>query len=115
MRTKRLPARMLVVAAAAMAVTAVASTPLAAAETAQETINRLQSEGYTVTIDRIGTAPISRCAVTSIRNPQTNTQLVPFVGPGTIRGGTRGSVLLPQVTSQTVSVSLDCSGGGTAH
>jgi hypothetical protein len=111
MHTERLPTRMLVVAAAAMAVAAVVPTPPAAADTAQETINRLQAEGYTVTIDRIGTAPMSQCTVTSIRNPQTNSQLVPFVGPGAMRGGTRGSILLPQVTSQTVSVSLDCSGG----
>lgn len=115
MRTKHLTIKMLVGVAAATALSAVVPSPPAAAETAQETINRLQAAGYTVTIDKIGTAPISQCAVTSVRNPQTTSQLTPFVGPGLVRGGSRGSVLLPQVTSQTVSVSLDCSGGGTAH
>jgi hypothetical protein len=76
----------------------------ASAETAQETINRLQSQGYTVNIDKVGTAPISDCQVTSVRNPHTVSQLVPYVGPG--NGGDR--VLIPQVTSQTISVSLDC-------
>lgn len=83
---------------------ALASATVASAETAEETINRLQSEGYTVTIDKLGTAPISECQVTSVRNPQSVSQLVPFVGPG--NNGDR--VLIPQVTSQTISVSLDC-------
>jgi len=78
----------------------------ASAETAQETINRLQSQGYTVTIDKIGTAPIDQCTVTSVRNPQSVTQLVPYIGPG--RGGDR-SILVPQTVSQTISVSLNCS------
>ena len=87
--------------------------PMAAAETAQETINRLEASGYTVTIDKIGTAPLSRCTVTSVRNKQATTQLMPYPGPG-VGTGARGSILLPQ-TNQTVSVSLDCSGNGTAH
>lgn len=76
----------------------------AAEETAQETINRLQSEGYTVNIDKIGTAPMDQCTVTSVRNPQQVTQWVPYVGPGL--GGDR--ILVPSITSQTVSVSLNC-------
>jgi hypothetical protein len=94
------------VAAAAIGVCGAALAPavLATAETAQDTISRLQSEGYTVTIDKLGTAPISQCQVTSVRNPQSVSQLVPYVGPG--NGGDR--VLIPQVTSQTISVSLDC-------
>lgn len=74
-------------------------------ESATEVISRLQQQGYTVNIDKIGTAPISDCTVTSVRNPQTTSQLVPYVGPGL--GGDR--ILVPQVTSQTVSVSLNCS------
>jgi hypothetical protein len=78
----------------------------ASAETAQETINRLQSQGYTVTIDKIGTAPVDECTVTSVRNPQTVSQLVPYIGPG--RGNNR-TALVPAIVSQTISVSLDCS------
>ncbi len=94
------------IAGVALTVCGIALAPMASAdnESAQDTINRLQSEGYTVTIDKIGTAPISQCQVTSVRNPQSVSQLVPFVGPGN-RGQ---SVLIPQVTSQTISVSLDC-------
>jgi hypothetical protein len=42
-----------------------------------------------------------------VRNPQSVTQLVPYIGPG--RGTRDRAILIPQVTSQTISVSLDCS------
>ncbi|NKZ15284.1 hypothetical protein HGA11_30370 [Mycolicibacterium septicum DSM 44393] len=94
-------------AAAGVAVLGVmgGSTAIASAEeTAQQVISRLKSEGYTVTIDKIGTAPLDQCTVTSVRNPQQVSQLVPYVGPGL--GGDR--ILVPSITSQTVSVSLNC-------
>ena len=86
---------------------ALASAAIAAADdqSAQQVISDLQSKGYTVTIDKIGTAPLDQCTVTNVRNPQTIQQLVPYVGPGL--GGDR--ILVPQTTSQTVSVSLNCS------
>src|SRR5689334_14962715 len=74
-------------------------------ESAQQTISRLQSEGYTVNIDRVGTGPMDQCVVTNVRNPQQVTQWVPYTGPG--RDGDR--VLVQVVTSQTISVTLDCS------
>ena len=95
------------VAAAAIGACAVAVAPAGIAgadETAQDVISRLQDQGYTVTIDKIGTGPIDTCTVTSVRNPQTVSQLVPYVGPGL--GGDR--ILVPQTTSQTISVSLTC-------
>jgi len=99
--------------AVSMAGASVWLAPMASAESAQETINELQASGYTVTIDKIGTAPISECTVTNVRNKQTTTQLMPYPGPG-VGNGWRGSILLPQ-TNQTVTVSLDCSGGRVAH
>jgi hypothetical protein len=98
---------MAVVAATVLAATLAAPPgPAAAQESAQETIDRLQRQGYLVTLDKMGTAPLSRCVVTSVRNPQTVTQWVPFVGP--VLGGEGGGFLVPMVTSRTVSVSLDC-------
>lgn len=98
--------------AAAAAAGALVAGPAASAgadnTSAQETINQLQQQGYTVNIDRIGTAPMSKCIVTSVRNPQTVTQWVPYVGPTLGRGD--ATVLVPVVTSQTISVSLDCTG-----
>ncbi|MDT5246766.1 MAG: hypothetical protein QOD36_4142, partial [Mycobacterium sp.] len=68
-------------------------------------ISRLQGEGYTVNVDRVGTAPLDQCVVTNVRNPQQVTQWVPYNGPG--RGGDR--VLVQVVTSQSISVTLNCS------
>jgi hypothetical protein len=76
-----------------------------AEESPQELISRLQSEGYTVNIDRVGTGPLSECVVTNVRNPQQVTQWVPYTGPG--RDGNR--VLVQVVTSQSISVTLNCS------
>ena len=73
-------------------------------KSAQEVIQDLQDDGYNVTIDKIGTAPLSECVVTSVRNPQQFTQLVPLLG-----GNTDG-VLFPVIISQPISVSLDCTG-----
>jgi hypothetical protein len=103
--------RTAVALAAVAAVGGIIAGPAATAwadDSAQATINQLQNQGYTVNIDRIGTGPMSKCVVTSVRNPQTVTQWVPYTGPG--RGNNR-TILVPVVTSQTISVSLDC----TAH
>lgn len=90
----------------------VAGTPALALadESAQDTINQLRQQGYTVKIDRVGTAPLSQCVVTDVRQPRTQTQLVPFndsnsrLGRGP--GGTR--FLVPMNTSRTILVSLNC-------
>lgn len=98
-----------VLAAAAGACAAIAvsgGVASAEGETAAEVIQKLQSEGFTVQIDRIGTRPMDECVVTNVRNPQEFTQLVPLLGGGRDSGG----VLFPQVISRPISVSLDCSG-----
>ncbi len=104
MRTSRMLAA--VVAAGAVIVGPAASAW--ADDSAQQTISQLQQQGYTVNIDRLGTAPMSQCVVTGVRNPQTVTQWVPYVGP--TLGRNNGNILVPVITSQTISVSLDCSG-----
>ena len=78
-----------------------------AEESPGQLISRLQSEGYTVNIDRVGTAPLDQCTVTNVRNPQQVTQWVPYTGPGRGRDGDR--VLVQVVTSQSISVTLNCS------
>lgn len=97
---------MLAAAAAAFGVVSGPALPAWADKSVDETITDLQKQGYQVQIDKIGTGPMSQCVVTSVRNPQTVTQWVPFVGPGL---GDRGTILVPVITSQTISVSLDCS------
>ena len=85
MRKKWTLAAAMVGACAAMTVPAgIAS----AEEDAQATISRLQDEGYTVNIDRTGSAPLSQCVVTNVRNPKTVQQWVPYVGPAATTAAT---------------------------
>ena len=101
--------RRVMMLASVAAVCGVLAGPAGAAwadKSAQDTISELQQQGYQVQIDKIGTGPMSKCIVTSVRSPQTVTQWVPYVGPGL---GSHGSFLVPVITSQTISVSLDCS------
>ncbi|HEX2211957.1 MAG TPA: hypothetical protein VHH12_00505, partial [Mycobacterium sp.] len=41
---------------------------------AQQTINELQSQGYTVVVNRIGNAPLDKASVVAVRPGQTYTQ-----------------------------------------
>ena len=79
-------------------------------QTAIETIGLLEAEGYTVNVDRIGSAPLAECIVTSVRNPQTVTRLI-RVNNGRRHRGDKGDDdfdLVRVVVSRSISVSLDC-------
>jgi len=85
----------------------------AADESAIVTIGRLEAEGYTVNIDRVGNAPLEQCTVTSVRNPQEVTRLVRVEdgyrgGHGGGYGGYATDEFVEIVVSQSISVSLDC-------
>jgi hypothetical protein len=73
------------------------------AESAVVTIGQLQAQGFDVKIDRIGSAPLDQCVVTSVRNPQNQTQLVE------IDRGRGRDILVPIVVNRTITVSLNCS------
>lgn len=79
----------------------------ASAETAIDTIGRLEAEGYYVNIDRVGSAPLGECIVTSVRNPQTQTQLVRVERFG--KHGKKDIDYIPVVTRRSITVSLNCS------
>lgn len=92
---------------------------IAAAESPGETISQLQAEGYTVNIDRVGSARLEDCVVVSVRNPQTVTKLVRVYrnggrhhgdGDGGDHGGRgdRDFDLVEVVVSKSISVSLNC-------
>jgi hypothetical protein len=68
---------------------------------AQQTIGLLEADGYNVVIDRVGSAPLEFCIVTSVRNPQTVTRTI-FVG----KGKDREAVTV--VVSRSITVSLNC-------
>ena len=99
-------------AGTALFVALIAAPGIASADSAVETIGLLESQGYTVNIDRVGSAPLEDCMVTSIRNPQTVTQLVRVErhnghGDGD-NGGRDDFDLVPVVVSRSISVSLNC-------
>lgn len=98
----------LTLAAAAFATGVVVAAPAgvaAADNSAQNTINYWEQQGYQVNIDRVGSGPINECVVTSVRNPNTITRLVRVGG----RNDDAPSYLVPVIVSRTVQVSLDCS------
>jgi hypothetical protein len=72
------------------------------AESAVVTIGQLEAQGFDVKIDRIGSAPLDQCVVTSVRNPQNQTQLVE------IDRGRGRDILVPIVVNRTITVSLNC-------
>lgn len=94
----------------ATAVAAVCIGPAAIAhadETPQQTISRLQSSGYTVNVDRVGSASLDDCVVTGVRNPKTVTEYV-RVYDGRNSDGSIDWDLVPVVKSKSISVSLNC-------
>jgi hypothetical protein len=72
-----------------------------------EVIGQLEAEGYTVNIDRVGNRPIDQCIVTSVRNPQTVTELV-RVFDGKDKDGNIDWDFIEVIKSRSISVSLDC-------
>lgn len=100
----------LVTSAAVVSASLFAPAVASADQTAQETIDQLQSEGYTVNVDRVGSGRIENCVVTSVRNPQQQTRNVrDYYGPRDANGD-RKYRIIEVVVSKSISVSLDCNG-----
>ncbi len=78
-------------------------------QSAQETIAQLESEGYTVNVDRVGSGRIEDCVVTSVRNPQDQTRTIRDYYGRRDENGNRKYRIVEIVVSRSISVSLDCS------
>jgi hypothetical protein len=89
---------------AAVAGVLVAPGAVAHAESAVVVIGQLEAQGFSVNVDRIGSAPLERCVVTSVRNPQEQTRLVQ------LDDRHDRNVFVPVVVRRTITVSLDCTG-----
>ena len=74
---------------------------------AYATIGQLESAGYYVNVDRVGSAPLDQCIVTSVRNPQDITRTI-RVDNGR-KGDKRDFDYVTIVVRRTITVSLDCS------
>jgi hypothetical protein len=88
-------------AAVVLAPAGVAAASPAQVGNAYATIGQLEGEGYNVIVDRLGSAPLNQCFVTSVRNPQTQTRTF-WVGTGKDRE------LVTVVVSRSITVSLNC-------
>ena len=90
------------IAAGAVGALLAPATP-AKAESAVATIGVLEAQGFDVRVDRIGSAPLDQCTVTSVRNPQEQTRIV------RVDGRRDRDVFVPVIVNRSITVSLDCS------
>lgn len=74
-------------------------------------IEQLELAGYTVNVDRIGSAPIEECVVTEVRNPQQVVEPVTVIGRDGRHGDHGVDVdVIDVVVRQSISVTLNCTG-----
>jgi len=106
MRPSLISATFVTLAAAVCTVFAPAGLALAD-ENPQETIYRLQQQGYTVNVDRVGAG--QDCVVTSVRNPQIQTRTIRDYYGKKDQNGDRKYRIIEIETGRSISVSLDCS------
>jgi hypothetical protein len=74
---------------------------------AYATIGQLEAAGYDVNIDRVGSAPLDQCIVSSVRNPQDITRTI-RVDDGRDKNGKRKFDYVTVVVRRTISVTLNC-------
>ncbi|MBP2454309.1 hypothetical protein JOF57_004222 [Mycolicibacterium lutetiense] len=101
MRTLVGPAVIVGTLVAAFSPVGVARAAPSGPEAVDEVINQLQSQGYHVILNRVGSAPLDRCSVRGVRRGQTYSRSDSGV-PGA------GTDLVTTVTGMTVFVDVDC-------
>ncbi len=101
MRVARSVAAGVTMASVVLAPAGMAAAQPVAPGNALQTIGLLEAEGYDVVIDRVGSAPISECIVTSVRNPQTVTRTFRI-------GEDKDREFVTVVVSRSITVSLNC-------
>lgn len=70
--------------------------------TAQDTMNRLQAQGFTVIVNKTGNAPLSQCTVAAVKPGHT------YSRTDRAAPGTQGDHPVTTVLSKTVNVHLSC-------
>ena len=88
-------------AAAALGLAGAASAAPSGPSPADQTVGQLQSEGFRVILNKIGTAPLDQCVVSSVRPGQTFSRMDSGV-PGAMDD------IVTTVTSRTVYVDVSC-------
>src|SRR5690242_10506074 len=93
-------------AALGLGVAAAASAAPSGVSTPDQTIGKLQSEGYNVIVSRTGSGPADQCTVTAVRPGQTYSRTDSGV-PGNLLG-TPGPNIATTVMNKTAYVTLSC-------
>jgi hypothetical protein len=68
---------------------------------ARDTIGQLETDGYDVIVDRVGSAADDACIVTDVRHPQTLTQTI-------VTGHDHNRDVVTVVVSKSIHVTLNC-------
>ena len=84
--------------AAAAALLLAPASPATAASSAELTIAQLEAQGFDVKVNRLGSAPLSECDVTDVRNGREQKRLQRI-----------GDDFVEVVVRRTIAVTLDCS------
>jgi hypothetical protein len=90
----------IVLASAVGGVLAIPAGSASADKSPQDVIADLQQQGYSVSIDRLGTASMNNCVVTNVRKSQGPPNWVPILN--------YDDDYYPFVVAPTASVTLDC-------
>jgi hypothetical protein len=89
------------IAAGAIGLAGIASAAPVGPSSAADTVGKLQADGFHVIVGRVGTAPLDRCVVSSVRPGQTFSRM---------DSGAPGAMddIVTTVTSMTVYVDVSC-------
>ncbi len=89
------------IAIAALGLAGAANAAPSGSTTASQTVNNLEAQGFRVIVNKIGTAPLEQCVVSSVRPGQTYSRM---------DSGAPGAMgdIVTTVTARTVYVDLAC-------
>jgi hypothetical protein len=89
------------IAASALGFAGVAKAAPSGVVTAAQTVGQLQSQGFDVIVNKVGTAPLDKCVVNAVRQGQTFSRM---------DSGAPGAMddIVTTVTAKTVFVDVSC-------
>ena len=101
MKSFTIPAVAGAIALAALGFAGAANAAPSGAVTAAQTVTQLQSQGFDVIVNKVGTAPLDQCVVNAVRQGQTFSRM-DSGAPGAMND------IVTTVTAKTVFVDVAC-------
>jgi hypothetical protein len=101
MKSFTMPAVAAAIALAAFGFAGTATAAPSGVVTAAQTVGQLQSQGFDVIVNKVGTAPLDHCVVNAVRSGQTFSRM---------DSGAPGAMddIVTTVTAKTVYVDVSC-------